>query len=175
MKNTKQTDREGYECPVIFQEELIGQQPMLKAYALRLTGNIMDSEDLLQDTLYRAFKYQRRFRSGTNLPAWVRTIMRNIFLDSRRKFRYENPIQEGETDHAPNVKTSANEGYDGLLVNDVRREVERSGSLMSEIFKQFERGYNYKEISEMNRIPIGTVKSRVFRERGILRKRLAYV
>lgn len=68
-----------------FQHLVVSVSPSLKPFAIRLTGDVTDAEDLVQETMYRALSNESRFESGTNLKAWLFTIMKNIFINNYRK------------------------------------------------------------------------------------------
>ena len=75
-----------------FNNEVVGLQSSLKPFALKLTRDMDDAEDLIQETMFRAFSNEDKFQSGTKLKAWLYTIMKNIFINNYRKKIKRNTI-----------------------------------------------------------------------------------
>ncbi|MBO0831916.1 MAG: sigma-70 family RNA polymerase sigma factor [Actinobacteria bacterium] len=152
--------------------------------ALRMTRNQSDAEDLVQETLAKAYSAFHQFRPGTNLRAWLHRILSNTFINSYRKKRRE-PVQ----DLGANLQDEALLGSDPLLPSARSAEVEaleRIGDseilqALRELPTEFRaaiyladiEGYPYREIAEIMDTPIGTVMSRIHRGRTKLRERLA--
>ena len=140
--------------------------PMLKGMAYKLTNSEHASQDLIQDTLHRAIRNLDKFQEGTNLKAWLLTIMKNIFINSYRKNKKKNALIV-QTDvisdsHLLNV-SSRQIPAEFYMINEVLQKA--LGSLKEEFRKPFEmhyEGYKYQEICEELNIPLGTVKSRIF-------------
>src|SRR5882757_3546774 len=84
-------------------EELLGAVPSLRAFAISLCGNVDQADDLLQDTLYRALANINSFQPGTNMSAWLFTILRNLFRSDYRKRRRE--VEDAEGNYAKTLKT----------------------------------------------------------------------
>lgn len=159
--------------------------------ALRLTRNSEDAEDLVQETYLRAYRFYGRFRENTNARAWIMTIMMNTFRTGYRKSRkepvkvdydeVENYLPDDRTTQAgKTVKNSEifsiediTEYMRSVVSDDIIDALEsvpiryRMPVLLSDA-EQF----NYQEISEILGINIGTVKSRIFRGRRMLKKNL---
>ena len=81
-----------------FLDELMGSLKPLRAFAISLTHDIPRAEDLVQETVLRAISKQERFEAGTNLPAWLMTILRNLFYSGRRRTQRE--VEDAEGVHA---------------------------------------------------------------------------
>lgn len=101
--------------------------PSLRAFALKLTGNTMDSEDLYQDTVYRIITNAGKYNPGTNFKAWAITIMRNIFINNYRKKLRRNLV----VDQTPNnylidsgTEEIPNDGESSLELNELMGMVE---------------------------------------------------
>jgi RNA polymerase sigma factor (sigma-70 family) len=75
-----------------FNNEVVGLQSSLKPFALKLTRDMDDAEDLIQETMFRAFSNEDKFQNGTKLKAWLYTIMKNIFINNYRKKVKRNTI-----------------------------------------------------------------------------------
>ena len=149
--------------------------------ALSLTRNATDAEDLVQETYARAFGAAAQFQPGTNLKAWLFKILRNVFLDLRRRQR-NNPVDGGHDTVAPVTQ----EGDPGeLLRSDAELEHLRSvvaGEIESALRSLPEdsrmvilmdlEGLTEVEAADVMGCAIGTIKSRLARARGMLRQRL---
>lgn len=158
-----------------FNFKLIGVQQKMFNYALSLTTNETDAQDLLQETNFKALSSQEKFMMDTNFSAWIYTIMRNSFINNyRRKHKLRQaPMLVDEinylahkyfTEDTPEVVRNTNEIYScmGKLDHDYQVPLH----LHME-------GYKYKEIADQLNMPIGTVKSRIFFGRKKLAKMIA--
>jgi RNA polymerase sigma-70 factor (ECF subfamily) len=161
--------------------------PMLNGLyssALRMTRNPTDAEDLVQETVLRAFRGFAGFQEGTNLKAWLYRILTNSFINTYRKKQREPVTVEGPDDidewylydrlGARSVEPSAeSEVLEQLPDEDVQRALETlpEGFRMAVLLADVQ-GFSYKEIAEMLDIPIGTVMSRLHRGRKALEKAL---
>ncbi|MPZ14573.1 MAG: sigma-70 family RNA polymerase sigma factor [Chloroflexi bacterium] len=167
------------------EEEALQHVDALYRTALRLTRNAADAEDLVQETYLRAFRFRDRFAAGSNLRAWLFKILTNTAISRFRHTSREaadtslNEIEEFELyAHAADVRDVAEESAEdvalGVLLDiDVRNALEglpepfRMAVVLSDV-----EGFSYKEIAEMLEVPLGTVMSRLFRGRRMLRDRL---
>jgi RNA polymerase sigma-70 factor, ECF subfamily len=147
--------------------------------ALRMTRNAPDAEDLVQDTFVKALAASERFRSGTNLNAWLRRIMINTFISGYRKSRAEPRFVAGD---AAGSQLSCAESHDGsaedqvvghLLDPDViaaLRELPDRHRIV--VYLVGVEGLGYRQVSALTGIPLGTVKSCLHRARYKLRTEL---
>jgi len=95
---------------------------LLKSYARRLTGNSIDADDLVQETMLRCWSSRHRFKPDTNFGAWSRVVMRNSFLSSHRRDRFHANLAEEAFDHI----SGAEGGQDlAVQVNDVGRALDQ--------------------------------------------------
>lgn len=147
--------------------------PLLFNYGLKLTKNIEDTEDLIQDTMSKVILNSDKFIKGTNIKAWVITIMRNTFINNynskRNKithFEYNDVIYE------LNGKTNTNNGYSNLVVEDINNLINKSNVNFIKCFDLYKKGYKMEEISIELDIPVGTVKSRIHFLRNNMKRRL---
>ncbi|MGI4813249.1 MAG: sigma-70 family RNA polymerase sigma factor [Janthinobacterium lividum] len=153
-----------------FDADLIVHLPQLRRYALALTGDHAWADDLVQDAMERALSRARGFRAGSNLRAWLLTILRNLFLDQLR--RHRDIAVDDET--APWQKMSAPSGeIDGLLLRDVQRalyglSIEQREVMLLVGVEEF----SYQEAAMVLGVPIGTVMSRLSRAREQMRELL---
>lgn len=146
-------------------KQILDQKEHLRYFGLSLTKNEEDTNDLLQETLLKAFSHQDKFQESTNLKAWLFTIMKNIFINNYRRSNKIKTI----LDHSPNTY------YVNLAQNarsaepDSRysfKEIMKSVDMLHDDYKipfsMYFEGYKYKEIADDLDLPIGTVKSRIF-------------
>lgn len=162
------------------QQEALGWIDGLYGAALRLTRNPADAEDLVQDTYLRAFKSSDSFKPGTNLRAWLFTILHNHFLNDRRRAK-SNPVHvdsEAADEAAAVIPATANTAEDVLVQRVSDDEVRAALDALPESFREAvwlrdAEGFSYVEIAEMLKVPIGTVMSRISRGRRLLAGRLA--
>ena len=153
-----------------FESELLAAVPFMRAFGRTLTGDVEQAEDLAQETLLQAWRCRDQFRPGTNLRAWLSTILRNRFYSSqrRRKWRaeYDQEIIE-RTLVAPD-DPSAN-----VELEDVRRALSMLPDFQREVLILVGAGgLAYEEVAQIMGCPVGTVKSRVRRARDELQSLL---
>jgi len=162
------------------QREALGWIDGLYGAALRLTRNPADAEDLVQDTYLKAFKSSNSFKPGTNLRAWLFTILHNHFLNDRRRAR-TSPVEVDSdvADKATAVVPADSETAEEALIRRVTdTEVRAALETLPESFREAvwlrdAEGFSYVEIGEMLKVPIGTVMSRISRGRRLLAARLS--
>jgi len=152
--------------------------------ALRLTRNPADAEDLVQETYLRAFRFRDRFAAGSNLRAWLFKILTNAAISRfRHTSRESGDASLDEMDESDlyahgaadggHAESAEDELLNAVLDVDVRQAIEglpepfRLAVVLSDV-----EGFSYKEIADVLEVPLGTVMSRLFRGRRILRKRL---
>ncbi len=139
-------------------------QPKLLPFAYKLTNNIEDAKDLIQETAMRAYTHKEKFETGTNFRAWVTTIMRNTFINIYRKKKNRNTTSEPADSYV-----FVNEGYavdnsaqSNMTMVELKTILNKLDNLYRKPFLLFFEGYKYEEIAESMSLPIGTVKSRIF-------------
>lgn len=146
-------------------------ESLLYAFAVKLTKNEEDANDLLQETAYKAFKYRKMYRPQTNIKAWLMTIMRNTFINEYRRRKRRQTIND-KTENSYFIDsgglTTENEGERNVLMNEIKEKIESLEDLIRVPFIMHFNGFKYEEIAEQLGIPLGTVKSRIF----FARKRL---
>jgi RNA polymerase sigma-70 factor (ECF subfamily) len=158
-----------------FSNLLSTHKERLLSFAFGLTKNNDDAKDLLQETLYRALKNETKFEEGTNLKAWLMTIMRNIFINEYRK-KSKTRILFDSTDNLYYLNSGAvligNQGENNMLGEELNKMVEElDGSLKYPFIKHFE-GFKYQEIAKDMNLPLGTVKSRIYFARQELKGKI---
>lgn len=154
-----------------FPDQLINYTASLKGLAIKFTQNEEMAKDLLQDTFVRALTNQENFTTGTNLWAWLSTIMRNLFINSyRKKVRRKTDSFDLKSLDLLNGKPVDNEGPVHLELNEVEEVIDQMDIKYSKAIYMLAEGFSYKEMSEQFGVPIGTIKSRVFHGRKMLEK-----
>jgi RNA polymerase sigma-70 factor (ECF subfamily) len=166
-----------------FESEVASWRGQLYPAALRMTRNPADAEDLLQETMTRAYTGLRNFTPGTNVRAWLYRILTNTFINSCRK-RGREPAQtlraefeqllDSRDGVAQPARSAEAEALDKVADSEVMQALmELPEGFRAAIYLADVEGYPYRDVAEMLEIPIGTVMSRLHRGRGKLRKRLA--
>lgn len=165
-----------------FEREAVPHMDLLYNYALRLTGNSDDADDLLQETYMKAYRFWDKYEKGTNIRAWLFRIMKNSYINRyRRETKTPDTVDYEEIQNYYNViKAESVDPNDlqekifgGLLDDDVTRALEtipedfRTVVILCDI-----EGLTYEEIAEFVNCPIGTVRSRLHRGRKMLRAKL---
>ncbi len=143
--------------------ELVNHLPALRAFALSLTREGASADDLVQDTIVKAWTHIDKFQPGTNLRAWLFTILRNTFYSARRKTRRE----VSDTDGIHAARQAARPEHDGrLALNDFRKAFEQLPDEQREaLILVGASGFSYEEAAGMTGVAVGTVKSRANRGR----------
>ena len=165
-------------------EELLS--PLLDAllgYSLRLTGNRPDAEDLLQESVFLAFRGFQGFRAGTNFKAWMFRIATNAFISSRRSAA-RAPLLSDELECVAGPAEALNDelfdaetDWRAVLGEAIEDEVRAALEELPEEFRiplllSCQGDMRYKEVADTLGIPVGTVMSRLFRARQRLRRSL---
>jgi RNA polymerase sigma-70 factor (ECF subfamily) len=157
---------------------------MLYAVALRLTRNAADAQDLTQNTVVKALRFHDRYKDGTYIKAWLLTILRNTFINEyRRKVRRPDFVEltgsEAAATTAPDPDVPFEPEEDNrsdlleLLDDEVRAAIETlPGEFRLAVIMADLEDKSYREIAEAVGCPLGTVMSRLYRGRRLLRQRL---
>jgi RNA polymerase sigma-70 factor (ECF subfamily) len=167
-----------------FEQAVVPFMGQLYPAALRMTKNASDAEDLVQETITKAYAGFHQFRPGTNLRAWLHRILANTFINTYRKRRRE-PIAalgadfgDGWADGADRLagpaRSAEAEALDRLSDSEILSALrDLPEDFRVAVYLADIEGYPYREIAEMMGTPIGTVMSRLHRGRGRLREKLA--
>ena len=171
-----------------FEAEALAFVDSLYRTALRLTHNRADAEDLVQDTYLKAFRAADRFEPGTNLRAWLFTILHNTARNRARDHARDAVMVDTEVaEHAADLASgparqaapAGSETPESLLVRDaLAPDLQGALDALPEVFRQAVwlrdvEEFSYAEISEMLSIPVGTVMSRISRGRRLLYEQLS--
>ncbi len=147
----------------------------LKPFALKLTKDVEEANDLLQETLLKAFTNREKFAEGTNLKAWLYTIMKNTFITNyQRLVRRNTFIDTTDNLHYINSRenTTENLAYTDFALEDINDAINALDTAYRTPFMMHFRGFKYHEIAERLSIPIGTVKNRIHIARKELKSKL---
>jgi RNA polymerase sigma-70 factor, ECF subfamily len=165
-----------------FEREAVPHMDVLYNFALRMTNNAADAEDLLQETFLKAYRFWDSYEQGTNIRAWLFRILKNSYIN-----RYRKESKEPETvdyDEVKNyyttIRSSAADPDDlqeaifgNLLDDDVAGAIaELPDEFRTVLILCDIEGLTYEEAAEFVDIPLGTVRSRLHRARKVLRSRL---
>ncbi len=155
-------------------------------FALRLSGSRDVAEDLVQETFLRAFRSWDKYTPGTQCKSWLFTICRNVFLRQRERGQRHDEIVSENVDRSSGPFEAVNpvwvkavkadpegEFFDAIVDEKVLQHIQelpedyRTAVILSDL-----EGLSYQEIAEMTDVPVGTVKSRLFRGRRVLQSAL---
>ena len=167
------------ERPADFDEEAIDQLGALRRLSLRLAHNRTEADDLVQDAYLNAFRSSDRFTPGTNLKAWLRTILTNLARNRRRDHARSRVLtNEAEVARAADLRVSGEASPEQRLLSEVvgpRLQTALESmpkSLRDAVWLRDVEELSYAEIAVRLRVPIGTVMSRISRGRRLLHQRL---
>ena len=158
-----------------FQSSVVGMQGNLMSFAMKLASNKEEAHDLVQDTCLKALDSEDKFVENTNFKGWILTIMRNIFINNyRRNVRENTSVDVVDSLTYLNLpQESGMETPDGAYAaNEITALLAGFAADYRKPFSMHVAGYKYEEISLALKMPIGTVKSRIFFTRKRLREML---
>ena len=147
----------------------------LKPVAMNLTRDADDAKDLVQETLLKALLNKDKFKAGTNLKAWLYTIMRNIFInDYRRKAKQHTILDNSINDFLLNSNqlSIANTAETNLKMKEIQQAVHSLPDIFRNPFMLYFEGYKYNEIADLLKEPLGTIKSRIHFARKLLKEQI---
>ena len=160
---------------VEFNQSLISNTEYLKPFAMTLTRDMEAAKDLIQETLFRALANREKYNAGTNIKAWMYTIMRNIFINNYRRSAKQNTI----FDKTPNDYlldynqfSTANAAEATLSLKEIKEAVYELPEIFKNPFELYFEGYKYHEIADILAEPLGTIKSRIHFARKLLKQQL---
>jgi len=162
-----------------FEQEALVHLDALYRVGLRLTGNASDAEDLVQETMLRAFRSWDRYTPGTNAKGWLLTILRHLFINEyRRRSRHPETVDVDTIEPFALFQEVQGEDPQGAFFDRiVDDEVLRAVDQLPEAFREAVQlsdveGLSYEEVAKVLDVPVGTVKSRLYRGRRLLQARL---
>ncbi len=156
-----------------FRKKLLSMQENMMNFALMLTANRDDAQDLLQDTTLKVLDNQEKFVDNINFKGWVLTVMRNIFINNYHKvIRTQSVLDQGVDLY--NIDVINDSGFDSpdgaFQIKEITKAINSLNNDLKIPFSMFLSGYKYNEIAEKLEVPLGTVKSRIFFARQELQK-----
>jgi len=158
-----------------FDQLLISNADYLKPFAFTLTRDNESAKDLMQETLFRALSNRDKYNVGTNIKAWMYTIMRNIFINNYRKKSRQNTIFDNTANDFLidyNQNAVSNVAEVNLSLKDIQASVNKLPDIFRLPFVMYFEGYKYNEISDALKEPLGTIKSRIHFARKLLKEQL---
>jgi RNA polymerase sigma-70 factor, ECF subfamily len=165
-----------------FQREALPHLDALYNFALRMTTDPDDADDLVQETFLKAYRFFDKFEKGTNCKAWLFRIMKNSFINIYRKSSKEpDKVDYDDVEEFYHViraeSTDSNDLQEKLFGNVLDDDVTRALESLPEEFRTVVilcdiEGFTYEEIADFVECPIGTVRSRLHRGRKMLRAKL---
>lgn len=163
-----------------FEREAIPHLDLLYRYGLRLTGDSHQAEDLVQNAMLKAYRSWHQYQMGTNVRAWLVTILRNCFINEYRKSSRAgvhidvNAIEQTAVFDDREESDPEGHFFDQIVDPDILRAIDalphdfRETLVLSDM-----ESLSYAEIADVTGVPLGTVKSRLFRARHALRRQLS--
>ena len=161
---------------VEFNELLLNNTEFLKPFAVTLTRDSEVAKDLLQETMFRALANKEKYNVGTNIKAWLYTIMRNIFINNyRRKSKQTTIFDSSPNEFLLNYNqvTTTNEAEGALKMKDMQFAIHRLPEIFRNPFLLYFEGYKYHEIADLLTEPLGTIKSRIHFARKLLKLQIS--
>ncbi len=158
-----------------FNEILLSNADFLRPFAINLTRDTEAANDLYQETLYKALANQEKYNAGTNIKAWLFTIMRNIFINNyRRKAKQKTIFDNTPNDFLldSNQVTVRNTAESNMRVKEINKAIRELPEIFKTPFLLYFDGYKYNEIAETLSEPLGTIKSRIHFARKLLKEQV---
>jgi RNA polymerase sigma-70 factor (ECF subfamily) len=159
-----------------FNQLLLQNTDFLKPFAVTLTKDQETAKDLLQETMYRALANQDKYSVGTNIKAWLYTIMRNIFINNYRRKAKQNTIFDNSSNDFLldyNQSTIDNGAESNLRMKDIYAAIHSLPDIFKQPFMLYFEGYKYHEIADNLGEPLGTIKSRIHFARRLLKEQIS--
>jgi len=158
-----------------FSQMLVNNAEFLKPFAITLTRDHEQAKDLFQETLYRALANENKYNAGTNIKAWLYTIMRNIFINHyRRKSKQQNIFDSTPNEFLLNLNRGAiaNEAIANINIKEVQKAIHHLPEIFRNPFMLYYDGFKYHEIAHILAEPLGTIKSRIHFARKLLKAQI---
>jgi len=158
-----------------FDQVVINNAAYLKPFAVTLTRDNETAKDLLQETMLRALANREKYNAGTNIKAWLYTIMRNIFINDYRRKAKQNTILDNSINDFllnSNQLSVVNAAESNLKLKEIQQAVYALPEIFKNPFMLYFDGYKYNEIAALLKEPLGTIKSRIHFARKLLKEQL---
>jgi len=158
-----------------FNQMLVSNAEFLRPFAITLTRDQEQAKDLFQETLYRALANRDKYNVGTNIKAWLYTIMRNIFINNyRRKSKQQTIFDASPNEYLININQGAvvNDAINSINLKEVQAVIFELPEIFRNPFLLYYDGFKYNEIADMLGEPLGTIKSRIHFARKLLKTQI---
>ena len=158
-----------------FNQMLLNNADFLKPFAITLTRDQEQAKDLLQETMYRALANKEKYHSGTNIKAWLYTIMRNIFINHyRRRAKQQTIFDSTPNEFLLNLNQGAvtNEAVAKMNMKEINEAIHHLPEIFKNPFLLYFDGFKYHEIADILNEPLGTIKSRIHFARKLLKAQI---
>jgi len=158
-----------------FNQMLLNNTEFLKPFAITLTRDTEAAKDLVQETMYRALANKDKYNVGTNIKAWLYTIMRNIFINNyRRKAKQSTIFDSTPNEFLLNLNQGAvtNDAVAKINLKEVQEAIHHLPEIFRNPFLLYFDGFKYHEIADMLGEHLGTIKSRIHFARKLLKNQL---
>lgn len=152
-----------------FSNILVNNSEFLKPFAITLTRDPEEAKDLFQETLYRALANKDKYIGGTNIRAWLYTIMRNVFINNYRRRVKQKLVVYQPPEQLPDLRTAQSNAESDLTVKQILNNVHQLPDIFRYPFMLYFDGFRYHEIAEIMKEPLGTIKSRIHFARKMLK------
>lgn len=152
-----------------FNTLVVSNADSLKPFAITLTRDYETARDLCQETLYKAFAYREKYQPGTNIKAWLFTIMRNIFINDYRRSGRKKVVMDTVRYFEPTVAPSSDKK---VLLAEINAAIYNLPAIFKTACLLYLEGYKYQEIAVALNEPLGTIKSRIHFARKLLQKKV---
>lgn len=157
-----------------FEEQVLETIDALYNLAIQLTQHRQDAEDLVQETTLRAYRYFHRFERGTNFKAWIMTILKNLYINKyRKKIKEPVKIEFEEVENFisfPDISGAQEEIFSEIIRNSIDKLPQELRTVITLFYVE---GFTYKEIAKITEVPLGTVMSRLYTAKQILKRQLS--
>jgi len=153
-----------------FNSLVLNNAEELRPFAITLTRDREAAQDLCQETLYKAFAYREKYRPGTNIRAWLYTIMRNIFINDYRRAGRGKVVMERV---AREIVLAANTAEVNLRMKEISTAIHDLPGIFKTACLLYLQGYQYNEIAQALGEPLGTIKSRIHFGKKLLQKKIS--
>ncbi|MFT4203001.1 MAG: RNA polymerase sigma factor [Chitinophagaceae bacterium] len=160
---------------VKFDDMLVSNADFLKPFASKLTRDAELARDLFQETMFRALANKEKYHVGTNIKAWLYTIMRNIFINSYRRKSKHQTLFDGTPNESilNNATVVQSDSIARISMKEIKKAIENLPDIFRRPFSLYFEGYKYHEIAHALQEPLGTIKSRIHFARKLLKKTIA--
>ena len=159
-----------------FNQLLLQNADFLKPFAVNLTRDTEAANDLYQETLYKALANREKYNVGTNIKAWLFTIMRNIFINNYRRKAKQKTIFDNTPNEFlinQNQATVSNGAESDMRIKEINAAIQGLPEIFRTPVLLYFDGYKYNEIAEVLHEPLGTIKSRIHFARKLLKEQIS--